>query len=198
MKNISTLLNILALALIAVLFYLHFSSRNEPKKLSNESRPVQKPAGGVTIAYFDMDSVENNLEYVKDAMEKFKAKEQQMHTQLNSLRNSYQKRIAEWQQKGANMSQSENEMAQREYQQMNEKFQTKQKELEMELQDLQMKSAQEVNKKIEDYLKVYNRDKGFSYIMTSQPGFIYYKDSVYNITSDVIAGLNADYKANKK
>ena len=198
MKNISTLLSIVSLALIGVLFYLHFNGKGEGKKLKQESSSVNKGNNGVTIAYFEMDSVENNLEYVKDAMEKFKVKEQQMHTQLNSLKNSYQKRISEWNQKGANMSQSEGEMVQREYQQMNEKFQTEKQRLEMELQDIQFKMAQEVNKKIEDYLKEYNKDKGFSYIMTSQPGFIYFKDTVYNITHDVISGLNSEYKETKK
>ena len=198
MKNISTLLSIIALVLIGVLFYLHFSSKTPTARVSSAPANSQGAGKGVSIAYFEMDSVESNLEYVKDAMDKFKAKEQQMQAQLNALRSSYQKKIAEWQQKGANMTQSENEMAQREYQQMNEKFGQRQKELEMELQDLQLKSAQDVNKKIEDYLKVYNQDKGYSYIMTSQPGFIYYKDTVYNITGDVIAGLNADYQATKK
>lgn len=198
MKNISTPLSILALVLIGVLFYLHFNSNKQPARVSQAPASTQAGGKGVTIAYFEMDSVESNLEYVKEAMEKFKTKEQAMQSQLNALRGSYQKKIAEWQQKGANMTQSENEMAQREYQQMTEKFGQRQKELEMELQDLQLKSAQDVNKKIEEYLKKYNQDKGYSYIMTSQPGFIYFKDTVYNITGDVIAGLNADYNSTKK
>ena len=198
MKNISTLLSVLCLLLVGVLFYLHFNHQEEVKKRRAENDALRKTASGVTIAYFEMDSVENNLEFVKDAMEKFKIKEQQMNTQLNGLKTNYQKRISEWNQKGANMSQSESENAQREYNQMNENYATQKQKLEMELQDLQFKMAQEMNKTIEDYLKKYNRDKDYSYIMASQPGLIYYKDTVYNITRDLISGLNAEYKSKKK
>ncbi len=198
MKHISTFLGVLSLVLIAVLFYLHFNQgeRARPGKVVSQSGESQ--AKGVTIAYFEMDSVENNLEYVKDAMEKFKAKEQQMNTQLNSMKNSYQKRISEWNQKGANMSQAESENVQREYNQMNENYNAQKQKLEMELQDLQFKMAQEMNKTIEDFLREYNKDKGYSYIMTSQPGLIYYKDTANNITNDLIAGLNQEYKSKKK
>ena len=56
----------------------------------------------------------------------------------------------------------------------------------------------DVHKKISEYLKEYNKNKGFNYIITSEESLIYYKDTVYNITKDVIAGLNADYKAKGK
>jgi outer membrane protein len=198
MKNISTLLSALALILVAVLFYLHFNHQEEVKKIRAENNAQKKANTGVTIAYFEMDSVENSLDYVKDAMEKFKLKEQQMNTQLNGLKNNYQRRIEEWNKKGQTMSQTESEAAQREYNQMNENYQTQKQKLEMELQDLQFKMAQEMNKTIEDYLKKFNKDKGYSYIMTSQPGLIYYKDTAHNITRDLIAGLNLEYKSKKK
>ena len=198
MKNISTLLSVLALILVAVLFYLHFNHNEEVKKIRAENDAQKRANTGVTIAYFEMDSVENNLDYVKDAMEKFKLKEQQMNTQLNGLKNNYQRRIEDWNRKGQTMTQSESEAAQREYNQMNENYQTQKQKLEMELQDLQFKMAQEMNKTIEDFLKKYNKDKGYSYIMTSQPGLIYYKDTAHNITRDLITGLNTEYKSKKK
>ncbi|MHA4843554.1 OmpH/Skp family outer membrane protein [Flavitalea antarctica] len=198
MKNISTLLSALALILVAVLFYLHFNHQEEVKKIRAENTAQKKANTGVTIAYFEMDSVENSLDYVKDAMEKFKLKEQQMNTQLNGLKNNYQRRIEEWNKKGQTMTQTESEAAQREYNQMNENYQTQKQKLEMELQDLQFKMAQEMNKTIEDFLKKFNKDKGYSYIMTSQPGLIYYKDTAHNITRDLIAGLNLEYKSKKK
>ncbi|RYY22703.1 MAG: OmpH family outer membrane protein [Chitinophagaceae bacterium] len=198
MKHISTLLSVLALILVAVLFYLHFNHQVEVKRIRAENDAQKRANAGVTIAYFEMDSVEHNLDYVKDAMEKFKVKEQQMNTQLNGLKNNYQRRIEEWNKKGQTMTQTESEAAQREYNQMNENYQAQKQKLEMELQDLQFKMAQEMNKTIEDYLKKYNKDKGYSYIMTSQPGLIYYKDTAHNITRDLIAGLNLEYKSKKK
>lgn len=198
MKNISTLLSVLALVLIGVLFYLHFNQQGPVKKSKTDNDAQKKANAGVTIAYFEMDSVENNLDYVKDAMEKFKVKEQQMNTQLNGLKNNYQRRIEEWNKKGQTMTQTESEAAQREYNQMNENYNSQKQKLEMELQDLQFKMAQEMNKTIESFLLKYNKDKGYSYIMTSQPGLIYYKDTTHNITRDLISGLNLEYNSKKK
>ncbi|RYG03311.1 MAG: OmpH family outer membrane protein [Chitinophagaceae bacterium] len=198
MKNISTILSVLSLVLVGVLFFLFFNHQEDVKKRRAENEALRKASAGVTIAYFEMDSLENNLNFVKDAMEKFKTKESQMNTQLNGMKGNFQKKIAEWNQRGQSMSQAENENAQREYAQMNEKFAGEKQKLEMELQDMQFKMAQEMNKKIEDYLKTYNKQKDYSYIMTSQPGLIYYKDTVHNITRDLISGLNAEYQAGQK
>ena len=56
----------------------------------------------------------------------------------------------------------------------------------------------EIKQKIEDFVKDYNVSKNYSYIVAEEPGLFYYKDSVYNITADVIRGLNDKYKTSKK
>jgi outer membrane protein len=56
----------------------------------------------------------------------------------------------------------------------------------------------DIKSKIENYLKDYNKQKNFAFIFSYDPTtFIFYKDSALNITSDVIAGLNAGYKKKK-
>ena len=45
------------------------------------------------------------------------------------------------------------------------------------------------------YLKDYNKQRNYSYIFAYDPSsFIYNKDTIYNITYDLIQGLNAAYK----
>src|SRR5688500_7451083 len=64
MKNISTVLSILALVLIGVLFYLHFTHR---EKLNKVSVTAEKNAtSNFAIAYFDIDSLQEHYEYFKD------------------------------------------------------------------------------------------------------------------------------------
>jgi outer membrane protein len=53
---------------------------------------------------------------------------------------------------------------------------------------------QKVNKTIEDYLKEFNKDKGYTYILGYQEGTIYYKDTSFDITGSVLKGLNERYK----
>lgn len=198
MKQLSTILSTLALLLVVVLFFLYFKDRKPPA--STTANVVAKDTGSsFRIAYFDIDSLQEHYEYYKDAFEQVKSKENQMSAELTNLENSYQRKIREWQQKGANMTQAEGEAAQREYGQMQERYQRRKMELEQELEKRKIDLMSDLRKKVEDFLREYNKDKQFAYILSYEPGFIlYYKDSTYDITPDVLKGLNADYKAKSK
>jgi outer membrane protein len=43
----------------------------------------------------------------------------------------------------------------------------------------------------------YNKNKEFAYIFSSNPDLMYYKDTAYDITADIVKGLNAEYKPKK-
>lgn len=197
MKNISIFLSVLSLFLIAVLFYLHFSPKAMVKSHTVPSLTTQ--SNGFRIAYFDIDSLQTNFQYFKKVSNEMKARENAMTVELRTLENSYQKKIREWQEKGANMTQAEGEAAQREYAQMQQRYQKRQMDLEQELQKQKVDLMTDLRKKVEDYLKEYNKEKGYAYILSYEPGFmLYYKDTLYDITNDLIIGLNEKYKTKLK
>lgn len=197
MKNISTLLSILSLALIAVLFYLHFSKA--PAKTAAAAPVSKTDAADFRIAYFDIDSLQSHFDYFKKVSNEMKARENAMTVELRTLENSYQRKIKEWQDRGANMTQAEGEAAQREYAQMQQRYQKRQMDLEQELQKQKVDLMTDLRKKVEDYLKEYNKEKGYAFILSYEPGFmLYYKDTLYDVTGDVIAGLNEKYKTTAK
>ena len=197
MKHISTLLSVVALIAVGVLYYLHFNQQKDSRKATVSG--VKPDSTGFKIAYFDIDSLQTHYEYFKDVSSQIKAKESSITSELTNLQNSYQKKIREWQQKGPTMSQSEGEAAQREYAQMQQRYEQRQVMLEQELQKQKMEMMTDVRKRIEDYLRDYNQEKGYAFILSYEPGFmLYYKDSIYDITGDVISGLNASYKSKKK
>jgi outer membrane protein len=128
-----------------------------------------------------------------------KARENAMNVELRTLENSYQKKIREWQERGANMTQAEGEAAQREYAQMQQRYQKRQMDLEQDLQKQKVDLMTDLRKKVEDYLQEYNKDKGYAFILSYEPGFmLYYKDSLYDITDHLITGLNEKYKNKPK
>ena len=196
MKQLSTILSSVALILVIVLFILYFKDRNQPKQVSKVA--VSDTSYNFKIAYFDIDSLQQHYLYYKDAFEQLKSKESQMSAELTNLENSYQKRIREWQQKGANMTQAEGEAAQKEFGQMQERYQRRKIELEQELEKRKIDLMGDLRNKLEDFLKEYNKDRKFAYILSNEPGLIFYRDSAYDITPDVLKGLNADYKAKEK
>ena len=197
MKNISTLLSILALALIGVLFYLHFSQGDKQKKVS--VAPDKNAATSFAIAYFDIDSLQEHYDYFKDVSGDIKKKEGAMNAELNDLNARNQRTLKKWQEKGNNITQAEYEAAQREVGMQAQQLQQRKAELEQEMQKLQVEHMTELRKQVEEYLKDYNKSKKYAYILSYEPGFIiYYKDSAYNITGDLITGLNEQYKSKKK
>ncbi|THU32955.1 OmpH family outer membrane protein [Niastella caeni] len=197
MKNISTILSALALALIGILFYLHFAHAQKQNKVSVTAD--KNASSSFAIAYFDIDSLQEHYEYFKDVSSDIKKKENAMNAELTDLTNKYQRTIRKWQEKGNAITQAEGEAAQREVGLQQQQYQQRKGELEQEMQKLQVDRMTELRKQVEEFLKEYNKSKKYSYILSYEPGFIiYYKDSAYNITGDLITGLNTQYKEKKK
>lgn len=196
MKNVNTVLNIISLVAIVVLFFLFYKS-GTPASVSTQrgknAAAINIPGGG--IAYFEMDTVEHHYAYIKDVQEQLKGRQQAISNELNTTKKSYMNRIQQLQSKAPTMSQQEGEAAQAEINQMQQELQQKEARLSQELQEHQFKLMQDINKRIEEYLKSYNKDKKYAYIFSHSPGdFIYFKDSLNNITPDIIKGLNDGYK----
>jgi len=198
MAKIALGISILCLALVGVLYFTQFSKTNKTKSSLKEDTRIDAPPSHFKMAYFEMDSVESNYEYVKEIRETLRKKEDQMNAQLNNMKNAFQKKIAGWQQKGQNISQAESEAMNREYQEMQMSYENKKQELDDNLKREYQKLLMDVNQKIADFLKEYNKDRGYTYIITNEQSLIYYKDSVNNITRDVVEGLNAAYKKKQK
>ena len=192
MKNGILIFNIVLLILVGVLFYLHFAQGDKGVK-SNTNANVSSNPGDFKIAYFEMDSIENSFAMVKDVKAELSKKEETINNELERLEKNYRNKITKYQAQGASMTQVQSEMAQRDVMQLQQNIQSRRQQLEQEYQELQMRKLKDVKTKIEDFLKEYNKDKRYSYILSYEPGLFYYRDSAYNITSDVITGLNSRY-----
>jgi outer membrane protein len=196
MKNISTIMSGAALAGVAVLFFLHFSQPAKPD-LPKTSVKADSHTHG-QIAYFDMDSVEQHYDFIKQVREELKKQETNISNELNTMRKGYMGRIQQLQAKAPGMSQQEGEAAQAEINQMQINLQQQEAKLAKDLQDKQFKMMQEINEKIASYLKEYNNGMNYSYIISRSPGdFIYLTDTAFNITNDLIKGLNETHKKTK-
>lgn len=186
--------NIVLAVAIAILFYFQFASKNNVVSAANS---FHKSDNGFKIAYFEMDSVENHYEYLKDVRNTLRQMEQQKSSELAELRNQNKAKLQAYQKKGSNMTQEEIARANDELMRLENELKTQEQIKMGELQDESIKKMQQAKMKIEDFLKLYNKDKNYAYILSSSSNIIYYKDTTYNITADLITGLNAAYKKNK-
>lgn len=193
MKQLSLVLSVIAIAISGFAIYKSTSTPKDRPAASNTTGETAGPSD-FRIAYFDIDSLQNKYEYFKDALGELKVKEEAMNNELASMEKKYQGKISEWQKKGPSMSQSEADAVQREYAQMQQNYQQRRMSLEQQLENLKMDYKKNIKTKIEGYLKDYNKDKKYSFIMSYEPELMFYKDTLYNITNQLINGLNAEYK----
>jgi outer membrane protein len=194
MKQLATIISVVSLVLCGVLFYL-FAHHTEQLKTISKQEEQRSTPNVFRIAYFDMDSLEAHYAEFRDAQSQLKAQENNMNMELSSLDRSNQKRVDVWRQKGNNLTQAEAEQAQQEITAMQQNFKTRKDALEQAYYRSTEDLKSTIRRKVEDFLKAYNKQRNFSFIFEYDPGsFIYYKDSVYNITSDLVDGLNANYK----
>jgi len=194
MKQLATILSVASLVLCGVLFYLFAHHTEQLKTISRQEEQRNTP-NAFRIAYFDMDTLQAHYEEFKDDLAQLKTQENAMNMELSSLDRSNQKKVDVWRQKGNNLTQAEAEQAQQEIASMQQNFKARKDALEQAYYRSQEDYNTTIRRKVEDFLKAYNKQRNYSFIFEYQPGsFIYYKDSVYNITSDLVNGLNANYK----
>jgi len=194
MKQLATILSVVSLGLCGVLFYL-FAHHTEQLKTMSKLEEQRKTPNAFRVAYFDMDTLEAHYDEFRDAQSQLKTQENAMNMELSSLDRSNQKKVDVWRQKGNSITQAEAEQAQQEIAVMQQNYKARKDALEQAYYRSTEDFKTSIRKKVEDFLKVYNKQRNYSFIFEYDPGsFIYYKDSVYNITSDLVDGLNAGYK----
>jgi len=201
MKNVLVALNVVLLAAVGFLFYKYFtlSKGADSSNKITVTKEAQAPANGnCRIAYFEMDSVDNNCEMVKDVKSELGKKEEASMTELARKDQEIREKMNEYQSQAATMTQAQGETAQQDLMQRQQRLQSRKQELDQEYQSLYMRLNTDMKKKIELFLNEYNKSNTYSYIFAYESGLFFYKDSAFNITHDVVSGLNTMYKSQKK
>jgi outer membrane protein len=165
---------------------------NSAPAASSAANSGTPAAGSFKIAYVDLDSLEAHFEYFKEKRGLLEQKQQQMDNQLKGKARALQSEYEDLQRKASTLTQEQGEAAQR-------SLMSKQQQLEQEAQNLratyteqETKFNEELQKRLDDFLKSFNADKRFAYIFSyrSTASNILYKDPAYDVTPDVIKGMN--------
>ncbi len=197
MKNGLFIWNVILSLVAGILLFLQFVPGKKSRVPGEVSRKDTTTANHFRIAYFEMDSVEANFIAVKDVKAEINKKEEEYSNSLNQLDQIYKNKFNEYASK-SNMTQEETEAAQNVLKQLGESLKGQKQELDQKYQDFIMRKNLDIKKKIEEFIKEYNKTKNYSFIVTDDTGLFYFKDSLYNITAEVVKGLNENYKSQKK
>ncbi|MBM3415844.1 MAG: OmpH family outer membrane protein [Bacteroidetes bacterium] len=159
-----------------------------------------KSSGYFKMAYFEMDSVAASFDLVKEVKAELAKKENEINAEIDKLTRNFQDRYSDLQNKaqGGKMNQTEIESASLELKKMDDDIKARKQQLDQEYNDLMVRRQNDIKTKIEAFLKEYNKTKNYSYIISYEQGLFYFRDTAYNITADVVKGLNSKYRSEKK
>ena len=127
-------------------------------------------------------------------------KSQNIENTLAAKQNSLQAAAAKFQQDVQNnkYTQQQAEAVQANLQKQGADLQALQQRLGAEFQNETNTFNKALRDSIQHYLAAYNKDKKYGLILSKAGDNILYADKAYDITNEVIAGLNKAYKPAKK
>lgn len=187
-KNI----NIVLFVLVGILAIALFLST---KKTSPTTANANTIDGKLKIAYVDLDSIQEKYNYYKEKMVEFEKKKEDADRQLNTAFQRIEEERITFAKKGQAITQAEYENFQRSYQGKMQNLEEQKRNMENAISTDGVKMLEELKTKINGFLETYNKEKGYSYIFSTSNSLnvLFYKDSAYNITNEVVNGLNKAY-----
>ena len=187
----------LAAAAIAVLA----SCNNAAPKMDEQPANTAGNASGVKIAYVEVDSLMTQYKFCKEFTEILQRKSNNARNTLNQKGQALQNAMANFQQKLNNngfTSREQAESQQAAIQRQQQSLQELQARLESELANETSKYNDGLRDSLMNFLNKYNKDKKYDLILTKQGDNILYAAKRFDITTDVINGLNKAYKSTLK
>lgn len=163
---------------------------------------VNAITGEIKIAYVEMDSLLMGYNFWNDITEIMMKKQEEMTATINQKARDLEKEFVEFQRKIENNAFLSRERAEQEQARLMKKrndIEELQNKLAQELSTEAQKNDLEIRDAIDSYVKEYNKTKGFTFIISNTGNnSLLYADNAYNITKDIVDGLNARYSSSKK
>jgi len=202
MKNALLIVNALLVIAVAFLLYKQFNGNAQGSKTLHSAESSKgkdsllKP--DAVFAYIDMDSIQTYYELAKNVEREVERKKSAITTELDRMEKSFKAKVGAYQQQSNSMTEEQALTAQRDVEANQAQIMEKRQSLMEEFNNFVASKNMSVKKKIEEFLKVFNADGTFSFIFAYEPGLFYYKDTTYDITREVVKGLNEQFAQEKK
>jgi outer membrane protein len=181
----------LALAVAAAMT----SCNNQSPKLDEQPEVNDSVQGNIKIAYVEVDSLMTQFEFAKEKSKELEKKSLNARNTLTQKGNQLQAAANNFQQKLQNngfTSREQAESVQQALQRQQNDLAALQARLENELASEQQKFLQALQDSLNNFLVDYNKDKKYNIIINKSA--ILYAEKKFDITQDVINGLNKRYK----
>ena len=188
--------NILSSVAFAAVAALALVSCNKSQS-QVEAKSESKAPAELKIAYVEVDSIMTQYTFAKEYSALLEKKGQNIQATIAQKGQALHAAAANFQQKiqqNAFTSREQAESQQAAIQRDQANLQSLQQRLSNEFAAEQEKYNNALHDSIAHYLAAYNKDKKYSIIFSKSGDNLLYADKAYDITKEVIAGLNKAYK----
>ena len=191
-KNIFGTLAIVAMATMA---FTSCNKQNSQAENKSESNTKAAPTS-MKIAYVEVDSIMSQYKFCKDYSLILQKKGQNIQSTLASKQQALQAAAANFQQKVQQnaYTREQAEAIQAGLQKQSADLQGLNQRLSNEFQVETEKYNAALRDSLRHFLNEYNKDKKYSLILSKAGDNLLYADKAFDITNDVVAGLNKAYK----
>ena len=182
-----------ALAIAAMMV----SCNNASPKMDEQPAATGNATSGVKIAYVEVDSLMTQYDFAKDYSVTLQKKSNNARNTLTQKGNALQAAVNNFQQKIQNNGFQSREQAagvQAALERQQRDLQELQVRLEGELASETAKFNEALRDSLQNFLKDYNKDKNYDLILSKAGDNILLAGKKFDITQDVINGLNKRYK----
>lgn len=202
MKSAGFVLNIVLSIAVIILYVLHFSkgdSSGSGSESTVQTATVPSSIASSGIVFINSDSLLDNYTYFKNKKEELEKRQNRIKSELEAESRKLQSDVEEYQYKAGGMSELQRQKSEEELMMRQQKLVQKKDNLLDQLDEEQAKSSEELFRRLTDYLKEYNKDKQYQFILGYQKGggILFANDSL-DITASVIQGLNKAFAAESK
>mgnify|MGYP003642045729 FL=1 len=180
---------------IAVLGLLIGACNTPANNESNSADENKVDISDLKVAYIVTDSVINNFDYFKERSAEIAEKGNKYQSELTNRAQGFEKEVASFQNSNANMTMNQARAKQEELMTKEKNLMTFRENIMAELSADETKLYNEVYDKIQVYLNDYAASNDLEMILSyTRGGGVWYANKSLDITDDVIAGINDDYK----
>ena len=196
MKKILATLSKLTAALVLAAVVIS-CNQEQPKTAATTASPDKKAE---LIVYVNSDSLLNNYEYFKTIKDKFQVKSKKAQTDLTAKGTAFQREVAAYQQNAANLSAEQRAATEERLARKQQELQTFNQNAGNALANEEAAENEKLYNRVSEFLKKHAKSKGYKMVLTyskSNPTVLFADESL-DVTKEVLAGLNAEYKKENK
>ncbi len=186
MKNLSLILNAVLIAAVAFLYVKVYSKKEEAAPI-----PISAKAAASHIVFLNSDSLMDNYNLFKTMKEKMEKKRDSLDAIFTSRGKALEREIQQYQETGANLSEADRQTREEVLSKKQQEYVNARDGIMEKLKMEEDAMTDSIHNDLVSYLKIFNKDKGYDFILGYQRGggILLASDSL-DVTKQILQGLN--------